>query len=340
MKEHPASPSVPPEWIEKNYLFTVNFGRIRFGTVRLRTKQFWTPFPDCINHRNLPAVNRHDLDGVNAVRIAGFPVSKAFPLVQFPPGVIQYMQWSDTRFLVAIKGTFDAYVQSRSRTTRKRLNQQIRRWRALSGGATSIKEFRIPAEMADFYSIAGPLSRKSWQGKKGVGLEEIDTREDILRMAAAGQARGYILYCGNQPAAFQLYYVQGTTMVASQIGYDPAYAELSPGTTLLYLILEKLFAEGEMEYLDLIEGTGWAYKSSFATLRVPSMQFIYFPRRPVSLCFVLLLYSMNKLQTSAGQAKRMVRRSIGWMMKKPFLADSHSGGTMAKIDHVAENETV
>lgn len=136
-------------------------------------------------------------------------------------------------------------------------------------------------------------------------------------MAAADQARGYILFCGTQPAAFQLCYVQGTTMVVSQTGYDPAYAEFSPGTTQLYLLLEKLFAEGEMEFLDLMEGTMWLYRSNFATLRVPSMRFLYFRTRPDTLCFVLFTYLLKKLEKPAVRAKRAVQRVLNGS-RSPF----------------------
>jgi len=315
-----ARPVVPLEWIEKTYIFTLNFGRIEFGRIRLKTRQLWTAFPVSLNHQHLPSVSSRDLDGVDAVCIPGFPVSRNFPLLQFPPGMIQYMSWSNTRFLISLSGTFNAYLQSRSPNTREQLNRKTRRWRALVRGEPAIKEFRGAIQMGEFYSIASPLSRKTWQGKHGVGLEEIDRPEEILRMAAADQARGYILFCGNRPAAFQLCYVQGETMVTSQTGYDPDYAEFSPGTTLLYLLLEKLFAEGEMEFLDLMEGTAFRYKSSFETLRVPSMRFLYFRRKPGTLCLVLFVSLLKKLEKPAHLAKRAVQLSLEWV-KKSFFAN-------------------
>jgi Acetyltransferase (GNAT) domain len=317
VNEELASPAVSVEWIEKTYHFAVHLGRIQLGSIRLRTRQLWTAFPRCLDHQQLPAVSRRDLDGVDAVYIPGFPVSRNYPALQFPPGMIQYMSWSDTRFLIPISGTFNAYLQSRSRNTREKLNKKIRRWRALARGEAAIKEFRGPIQMGEFYSIASPLSRKTWQGKLDAGLEEIDRPEEILRMAAADQARGYILFCGNRPAAFELCYVQGNTMVTSQTGYDPAYGEFSPGTTLLYLLLEKLFAEGEMEFLDLMEGTPFPYKSSFVTLRVPSMRFLYFRRRPGTLCFILFVSLLKKLEKPAHLARRAVQHTLEWV-KKPF----------------------
>jgi hypothetical protein len=322
MSEELTSPAVPLEWIEKTHFFPIIFGRFQFGGVSWRTKQLWTAFPAFLNQPHLPSVSRHDLEGVEAVCIAGFPVSKSFPTLQFPPGMIQYMSWSDTRYLIPISDTFKAYLQSRSRNTRTKLNQKIRRWRDLVREEPTIKEFRGALQMGEFYSIAGPLSRKTWQGKLGAGLEAVDRPEELVRLAAAGRARGYILYCGDQPVAFQLCYVQGTTMVTSQTGYDPAYAGYSPGTVQLYVLLEKVFAEGEMEYLDLMEGTPFPYKSSFVTLRVPSMRFLYFRRKPGPFCFVLFFTLLKELQTFAQLAKKVILRSLE-VVKRPFFARSN-----------------
>src|SRR6266851_7197461 len=150
--------AIPAQWIDKTFLYTVKLGRIRFGTIRWRTRQLWTAFPVSLHHRHLPSVTRHDLDGVDAVYIPGFPVSRNFPLLQFPPGMIQYMMWSDTRFLIPISGTFNAYLQSRSRNTRENLRRNVRRWRALACGEAAMKEFRGAMQMGEFYSIASPLS--------------------------------------------------------------------------------------------------------------------------------------------------------------------------------------
>jgi GNAT acetyltransferase-like protein len=324
-----SAPLVPLEWIERTYLLEVHLGSLRFGSILLRTKQLWTAFPVCLNRPQLPSVSRRDLDGVDAVWIPGFPISNDCPALQFQPGIIRLMTWSDTRFLISIKGTFNEYLRSRSRNTRQTLNKQIRRWRSLTGKEATIKEFRGEGQMGEFYSIASPLSRKTWQGKRGSGLEEIDRPDEILRMAAADRARGYILFCGNRPVAFAICYVERTTMVASQFGYDPAYAEFSPGTTLLYLLVEKIFAEGEMQFFDLMEGTIWHYKSSFATLRVPSMRFLYFRKNPLTLCFVLLIHLPRRLRKRAALAKRAVERSLEWV-KRPCLYNFNPGQVKRK----------
>ena len=338
MMEELASRAVPLEWIEKTYLFAVNLGRIEFGKIPLRTRQLWTAFPASLNHEQLPLVNKRDIDGVDAVYIPGFPFSRNVPVLQFPPGMIQYMSWSDIRFLISISGTFSDYLQSRSPNTREQLNRKTRRWRALVQGEPAIKEFRGATQMREFYLIASPLSQKTWQAKIGAKLEEIDRPEDLLRMAAADQARGYILFCGDRAAAFQLCYVQGTTIVTSQTGFDPDFAGFSPGTNLLYLLLEKLFAEREMEFLDLMEGTAFRYKASFGTLRVPSKRFLYFRRSPGTLSFILFVASLKKLETASQLAKRVVHRSPEGVMK-PFSSNSNPGRSSVTNDRKRGSDT-
>jgi len=324
MMEEPANPTVPFEWIEKTYPVAFRLGRFRLGRIPLRTKHLWTAFPVCRNTPDLPPVAPGDLEGVDAVYIPGFPVSRNFPIVQFLPGLIRYMSWRDTRFLVAISGTFDSYLQSRSSGMRRQLSKQIRRWRDLAGQEPTLREFRGLIQLREFYSIAGPLSRMTWQGKAGAGLEEFESSADILRIAETDQARGYILFSANQPAAFQLSYVQGTTLAFSQIGYDPAYAQFSPGTTLLYLLLEKQFAEGQMEFCDLMEGSAWAYKARLATLQVPSMRFLFFRRSIGALLLVLTLCSLRKLEQCAAATKKFVSSLLA-RFKKPLPGNSGLG---------------
>jgi hypothetical protein len=317
MTEELANPEVSLEWIEKSNLFPIYFGPIHLGGIRWRVRQLWTPFPVFLKHPQPPSVSRRDLDGVEAICIPGFPALRNFPELQFPPGMIRYKSWSDTRFLISLSGGFNAYLQSRSRNTRAKVSQKLRNWRALTGGEAAIKEFRGAIQMGEFYSIASPLSRITWQAKRGATLEEIDRPEDLLRLAAADKARGYILFCGDRPAAFQLCYVQGTTMVTSQTGYDPAYARYSPGTVLLYLFLENVFAEGEMEYVDLMEGSPFPYKASFVTLRVPSMRFMYFRRSPGTFCFVVFVFLLKKLERPARLAQRAIQHAFKWV--KPIF---------------------
>ena len=82
--------------------------------------------------------------------------------------------------------------------------------------------------------------------------------------AARGEARGYLLRDQGQPVAFAWCAARGSTLVYEVIGYRPELADRSPGTVLLYLILEDLFALGRYPVLDFGPGHAF-YKEAFAT---------------------------------------------------------------------------
>lgn len=51
-----------------------------------------------------------------------------------------------------------------------------------------------------------------------------------------------------------LCYVEGDVVLPSKIAHDPAFSRLSPGRTLLLLLIEAAFARGSAEF-DLGHGT-------------------------------------------------------------------------------------
>lgn len=69
-----------------------------------------------------------------------------------------------------------------------------------------------------------------------------------------GLARGYVLFHEQKPVAYALCRGNHEQFTYTHVGYDQKYAKWSPGTVLLYLLLERLFAEHRHERLDLGEG--------------------------------------------------------------------------------------
>ena len=307
--------SLPPPlrlaWLRKTEVFTFYFGRLRIGEIRLRTRQLWTPFMAFVGGHPLPVPDLAQFEGVDAVAIAGFPDSGPSQPIAVVGGMIRYSTFADTRHLIAIQGTFARYLETRSRNTRQTLRANVRVFRKVAGGSVpgehaGLTRFQGESAMREFYSYAIPLSRKTWQGKKGRGLTDLEPVDEILQMAADGLASGYILFCAGRPAAFALCHSQGTTLAVSQIGYDPEFSEWSPGSTLLFLLLESLFAEGGVSFFDLMEGSLWPYKSSFANVRHPSVRYFYFPNR---LRWWALVLSHNLLKRLESLATRLLRRA-------------------------------
>jgi CelD/BcsL family acetyltransferase involved in cellulose biosynthesis len=53
-------------------------------------------------------------------------------------------------------------------------------------------------------------------------------------------------------------------MIYDHVGHDPDWEKISPGTVLLYRVLERAFADDAIEMFDFTEGEG-THKERFAT---------------------------------------------------------------------------
>jgi len=95
-----------------------------------------------------------------------------------------------------------------------------------------------------------------------------------MKLAHERAARGFVLFDHERPIAYVFCHAQSENLLYEYIAYDETYAKWSPGTVLLYLLVESLFREQRFERLDLGEGT-LGYKSFFATDATPCVRVIY-----------------------------------------------------------------
>jgi hypothetical protein len=79
---------------------------------------------------------------------------------------------------------------------------------------------------------------------------------EAKRRAADGGALGFILFLHRRAVAYVFCFRQNGIVTYDYVGFDPGRAELSPGTVLLYLVLQYLFAEGRSRIFDFTEGEG------------------------------------------------------------------------------------
>ena len=104
---------------------------------------------------------------------------------------------------------------------------------------------------------------------------------------------------GDRPVAYS-YCLHIDGLILSQfLGYDPAYARLSPGTVLLWGVMEHLFTEGRYRLFDF--GQGYSqYKELFSTGNTRCAD-MYYLRRTLKNVLVIRLHSgMDRLSSHAG----------------------------------------
>jgi len=129
---------------------------------------------------------------------------------------------------------------------------------ALAAGCRFIAGYPITpsTEVVERFSQRAP--------KIGATFEDLSiTPEELAAAAARDGIRGYVLYCGGKAVAYYFCREQEGNLLYVHSAYDPQHAKLSPGTVLLWLILESLFAEQRFEYFDFLWGY-YPYKEAFS----------------------------------------------------------------------------
>jgi CelD/BcsL family acetyltransferase involved in cellulose biosynthesis len=158
----------------------------------------------------------------------------------------------------------------------------------------------------------------------GVGIDPSnDFRVELLTAAAVDAFRGFILFHHGAPIAFNYAFATGNILVGAKMGYNPDFAQLSPGTVLFFLMVERLFSGDRFRRLDLAAGS-WDYKARYSTGTYQAADVYYFPRNRKNLTFVYthavvqalsdvlmksLNFGMNQLGIK-GQRKRALQARL------------------------------
>lgn len=210
----------------------------------------------------LPALD----EDAHGYLVTSLPVDRQAAMVESAGGMIAFTRQHYTRRYVDLSGGFDAYFARLSANTRSGMRRKARRVADTSGGTLDIRRFRTPDELAAFHDIARAISLRTYQERLlGSGLpDDPDFVRSMCALAAADQARGWLLYIAGNPVAYLYCPIEGGVVRYDHVGHDPAFGELSPGSVLQLEALRDLFAEGNLRRFDFTEGDG-QHKQQFAT---------------------------------------------------------------------------
>jgi CelD/BcsL family acetyltransferase involved in cellulose biosynthesis len=191
------------------------------------------------------------------------------------------------RHVVDLSTSYEAYLAKFSSKTRSTLKRKLRRFEALSGGAIRCEEFRTKEDVGRFLPQARKLSAKTYQERLlDAGLPDGEAfTADALSLAARGDVRAYILFLSGRPVSYLYLPVEGTRVIYAYLGYDPAYADYSPGTVLQLLAMERLFAEPGLKVFDFTEGAG-SHKQLFATHTYDCVDIVLVTRSARTILFL------------------------------------------------------
>jgi CelD/BcsL family acetyltransferase involved in cellulose biosynthesis len=248
-----------------------------------------------------PALPPSDGDGYLLISV---PVPALGPLLAAQPGLRPFVRQRYRRFYADLGQGFDAWLARFSGKSRSTLKRKVRRFAERSGGAIDLRCYRTPAEAEDFYRHARAVSALSYQERLlDAGLPEGDEALADMRTRAARDAmRGWVLFLDGRPLSYLYAPAEGTTLVYLYLGYDPAAADLSPGTVLLFEAMRGLMEEGRFCLFDFTDGEG-RQKQLFATGEAECLDLLLLRPTPANL---LAGRSLAAFDAAVARAKRLV----------------------------------
>ena len=158
--------------------------------------------------------------------------------------MIPYARQRYVRHWVDLAAGFAPYWQGISADTRGAVTRQTAKIACVSGGALDVRRFHNPDDLTRFHDVARRISLRTYQERLGRGMP--DDATFLRRMyadAAAGLARGWLLYIAGEPAAYLYATIEAGTVIHRHAACDPAFVDLVPGAVLQLEALRDLFGE-------------------------------------------------------------------------------------------------
>lgn len=165
-----------------------------------------------------------------------------------------------------------------------------------------------PEEVPEFLAKAQEISRRSWQGKRfGLRMKDSpEARRTCDFLANHGALRSYILETRGKPVAFEFGVQWNGCFLFEETGYDLAHSDQSPGTVLMYRVLQDLVERDPPSLCDFGAGDA-AYKRFYSTRQTASGP-VLLVRRGLRPYTVL---SLQKLGRSLGRSVRTCLKAAG-----------------------------
>jgi len=199
--------------------------------------------------------------GAAGYRLTALPADCVAALGETWPSLRVFVRQRYRRGYAALDMDFETYLAGFSSGSRSTLKRKVRRL-----GALDVRDFRTPDEIAAFHRDARVISARSYQELQlDAGLPDgAEALAAMQALAARDSVRGWILYVDGRPASYLHAPAEGDTLIYAHLGYDPEFAELSPGTVLQFEVMRQLMAERRFRRFDFTEGDG-RHKRLWAT---------------------------------------------------------------------------
>ena len=220
-------------------------------------------------------------------------------------GLRPFVRQRYRRSYASLEGSFDAYLGRFSAKSRSTMKRKLRKLAEASAGSLDVRIYSTPDEAEVFHRLARELSARTYQERLlAYGLPEGEAAlAEMRERAARGAMRGWLLFLHGKPISYLYAPAEGSTLLYAFLGYDPDYADLSPGTVLQLEAMRMLMEEGRFALFDFTGGEG-RHKQQFETGGIECVDLLLL--RP-TLANLAAGYALNGFDAAVALAKRALR---------------------------------
>lgn len=280
----------------------LRIGARTLWTLRRRLAQSRLTLEDALARRPpaLPPLGA-DEDGY---LVNSLPAALAPRLAEENKGLRPFVRQRYSRSFTRLDLGFDQYLAGFSSRSRSTLRRKARKLAERSGGTLDLRSYRSPEELERFYADARALSVRTYQERLlDAGLPEgPDAFEEMRMLARRDQVRAWLLFVDGRPVSYLYAPAEGETLIYAHLGYDPDFAEFSPGTVLQLEAMRQLMEEKRFRLFDFTEGQG-QHKRQFATDGIACVDLLLV--RP-TFANLLVGHGLNGFDAAVGLVKRIV----------------------------------
>ena len=294
--------ATPPTWQPGPFVLRYRVGEFKLFEKRFRGLTLRKHYLELGDDPDMPPppVERFGPE-VDAIVVRSHPVAAPIPTCEVRNGVLRYVFARYGRFHTDLSGDFAGYLEKFSGKTRSTLRRKVRRFLE-SGDGCGMREYRRPEEMEAFVRQARRIAVLTYQEKLyEAGIpDDAGFVDELKSLAASDAVRAYLLLLHGEPVAYLCCPASGDVLLYMYLGYDPARADLSPGTVLQYLAFESLFSEKRFAVFDFTEGQG-EHKRYFGTHETPCVDMCFLPANAESRFWVGLHQGFDASSTAAAR---------------------------------------
>jgi len=221
---------------------------------------------------------RENHDGCDILRLqqiaSDSPNARVLRKILERRGVKFNIRVCDRAPFIPLPSSWDQYVQSLSRSFKKKIRKYFRS--ARESGALRIEELPLSPET---WEIIQDISRRSTKNQRGVAFFEQGGMKSFMRnllprLRAAGRLKITALYIGSRPIAYDIGFKGSDKIWSYDSAFDQEFTAEGSGHLLLALLIEEAIEQGCREF-DLLRGAE-DYKFNWSDRYREHLEFILY----------------------------------------------------------------